>query len=401
MQPLELRPGIYSVGALDWDLGQMHGYETPRGVTYNSYLIVDEHITLVDTVKHYKFDELMSRISKVVDPSKIDYVVVNHAEPDHGSALPKVRALLPEASIFCSKRGVDVIEGNYRQDFGLKPVADGESLSLGKRSLVFKELPMLHWPDSMVSYCPEEGILFSNDAFGQHMATAERFDDEVGWSVTSYEAGKYYANIVMPFAQQVQGALAALGSLTLSLICPSHGVMLRSHIAEMLENYRKWSSHEAEASVAVIYYSMWGATRLLAEAIADGVQAEGLLVTLRNMESYHYSDVMYDVLVNRGIALGSPTLNNGLHPEMASMTAYLTGLRPRDRVGLAFGSYGWGGQSVGMLQEIMTQLKWQTPLEPLKIKWKPTEEDLTAATEAGRALAQQVKAWPKPNSCPL
>jgi len=393
MQPLEIRPQVYSVGALDWDLEEMHGYTTPRGVTYNAYLIIDEHPTLIDAVKYYELDELLHRIEQVLPLDKLEYLVVNHAEPDHASALPELMRRLPHLKLFCTKRGEDSLRGNYHADWALNFVDENTTLSLGKRHLVFRPVPMLHWPESMVTYCPEEKILFSNDAFGQHLATAARYDDEIGWEIIEQEAAKYYANIVLPFGAQVKGALEALSGLQIDLIAPSHGVMLRGHIKEMLAAYAAWADYQAEPNVAVIFYTMWDSTRKLACAIAEGAQAAGVKATLRNLEAYHYSDAMTDVLLNRAVAVGSPTLNNGLHPAISAFMTYMTGLRPRKRVGLAFGSYGWGGQAPGLLHQALEQLKWELPLEALRVKWRPTAEDLKTAFEAGKALAEAAKAF--------
>jgi len=246
MKPLEIKPKIFWVGGIDWDLRNFHGYLTQRGSTYNAYLILDEKIVLVDTVKHYLFEEMLSRIKEVVDPSRIDYIVANHVEMDHSGSLPKILKIASKAKLITSPHGEKGLRRHFKEEWDFKIVKSGDSISMGKRSLQFFLTPMVHWPDSMATYVPEEKLLLPNDAFGQHIASAMRFDDQVGWDVLYQEAAKYYANIVLPYGDQVRKALEALSALDIDMVAPSHGVIWRSSLPKIVEAYQKWAQNLSE-----------------------------------------------------------------------------------------------------------------------------------------------------------
>lgn len=388
MKALELKSGIYWVGSIDWDLRNFHGYLTPYGSTYNAYLVVDEKVALIDTVKRPFLDELLARVQSVIDPAQIAYVVCNHVEMDHSGSIPALVERAPKAQVLASPNGEKGLRAHFHGDLNYRVVRSGEAISLGRRSLQFFHTPMVHWPDSMATYLPEEAILFSNDAFGQHLATAVRFDDQAGWDVVYAQAAKYYANIVLPYGDQVKRALQALGGVKMDMICPSHGVIWRENIARILEAYRRWADHEADDQAVVVYDTMWGSTAKMAQALCRGLEAEGVPVTVRNLETTHISEVMTDVLHSRLILVGSPTLNNGLLPSVGQFLAYLKGLRPRNRIGFAFGSYGWGGQAVAEIEEVFSALGWQEPVPARRVQWVPDEEQLGHLVEDGRALAK-------------
>jgi flavorubredoxin len=384
----KIREGIYWVGAIDWDVRNFHGYLTEQGTSYNSYLLIDEKITLVDTVKEEKFGQMMDRISRYIDPSRIDYVLSNHVEMDHSGGIPQLMELIPQATVITSKAGEKGLRRHFKKDWNFQVVKSGDSISTGKWTLSFVNTPMVHWPDSMVTYLPEEKILFSNDAFGQHLATPERFDDELGLSVIKKDAAKYYANIVLPFGKQVQKALSSLSSLDIDLIAPSHGLMWRSYVSEIVSEYQKWSSYESENKALIVYDSMWKSTEKMANALEQALSGSGIKTTLRNLKVNHISDIMSDVMNSKLILLGSPTLNNGMLPTMGQFLTYLKGLRPKNKIGFAFGSYGWGGQAVKELDKAIEELNWERPLESLTVEYVPGSEDLTGAGEIGKSLAE-------------
>ena len=391
MKAISITPNIYWVGGIDWDLRNFHGYLTPLGSTYNSYLILDEKVTLIDTVKHYLGEEMLARISNVISPSKIDYIVANHVEMDHTGSLGRLLQLAPQAKIITSPMGEKGLRRHFKQDWPFQVVQSGESLSLGQRSLTFVHVPMVHWPDSMVTYLPEEEILFSNDAFGQHVASAERYDDELGWSFLRREAAKYYANIVYPFGAQVKKALAQVKQLPLKLICPSHGLIWRSFIDRIVAEYSRWADHEAEEKAVIIYDTMWGSTEKIARSLQSGLEEEGIPVVVRHLKTNHVSDIIPDVLESRLVLLGSPTLNNSYLPTMGAWLTYLKGLRPQQRVGLAFGSFGWSGQAVSEMEAVMKALGWELPLAGINLKYIPDEEELVQVKEKARELARYLK----------
>jgi flavorubredoxin len=387
MKPIEIKPGIYWVGGIDWDLRNFHGYLTQRGSTYNSYLIVDEKITLVDNVKHYLFPQQLARISEIVDPAKIDYIVQNHIEMDHSGSLPKIKELCPNATIYASAKGVEGLPKHYFQDWDFVTVKAGDTLNLGKRTLHFVPTPMVHWPDNMVTYCPEEKLLFSNDAFGQHIASSERFDDQYPFSIMMHEAEKYYANIVMPYGRQVQKVMEIAQGLDIEVICPSHGLILRKYVPEILAAYRKWCANQTDNKALIIYDTMWHSTEKIANAIQDAFEELGVETRMYNLQYNHISDIMTEVLTARYICVGSPTLNNNIMPTVASFLTYMKGLAPKDRVGLAFGSYGWGGQSVGIVDGILKECGYNM-FDMIRLQYIPSPAVLD---EVKTKLIAQIK----------
>ncbi len=375
MKAVKIKEGIYWVGAIDWDIRNFHGYLTQRGTTYNAYLIIDEKITLIDTVKSYMTDEMLERISSIVDVSKIDYVVSNHVEMDHSGALPKIMELSPNAKVIASPNGEKGLKEHYQKVRDFKIVKTGDTLSLGKRNLQFVLTPMVHWPDNMVGYMPEEKILFSNDSFGQHIASSERFDDEYPIDIILEEAKKYYANIVLPYSNQVQKALTETGKLDIEIIANSHGIIWRKHIKEIIEEYKKWSSNTTEKKAVIVYDTMWNSTRQIAYAIQNAFEEKGYTTVMRNLQSYHISDIMTDVIEAEYICVGSPTLNKNIMPSVASFLTYLKGLIPKGRKAIAFGSYGWGGQSIPQISEYFNDSGFDI-IESIKVKYIPGEEIL-------------------------
>ena len=386
----EIRENIYWVGGIDWDIRNFHGYLTQRGTTYNAYLILDKKVVLVDTVKHYLFDEMLARIGKIINPGKIDYILSNHVEMDHSGSISKILELSPNAKVITSTQGEKGLRRHYKKDWDFNVVKSGDTLSIGKRTLNFYHTPMVHWPDSMVTYIPEEKILLSNDAFGQHVASSERFDDEIGWEILREEAAKYYGNIVMPYGDQVKKALGSLSQLNIDLICPGHGLIWRSYISKILEEYTKWANYDTKDKALIVYDSMWGSTEKIAYALQEGMGNAGLPVTMRNLKTNHISDIITDVTDSKLILIGSPTLNNGMLPSMGAFLTYIKGLRPRKRIGFAFGSFGWGGQAVREIEEVMQELKWDIPKESISFKYIPGNDELEAVKEIGKSLGEYV-----------
>lgn len=391
MEKTEIKSNIYWVGGIDWDIRNFHGYLTQRGSTYNAYLIMDKKITLIDTVKHYKFDEMLARIKEIVNPAKIDYIVSNHVEMDHSGSLPQILEHAKNATVVTSTHGEKGLSRHYKKNWKFKVVDSGDTLNIGKRTLNFVHTPMVHWPDNMVTYIPEDKILLSNDAFGQHIASCERFDDEIGWEILKEEASKYYANIVFPYGDQVKKALEALGGLKIDLICPSHGIIWRSMIPKILEQYTRWANFESENIALIIYDSMWGSTEKMAFKLREGLLEAGINVTMRNLKTNHISDVMTSLHDSKLILIGSPTLNNGMLPTMGAFLTYLKGLRPKNRLGFAFGSFGWGGQAVRQIEDVMKDLKWELPEDGVKIKYIPDDSELEDLKKVGKKLAKQLK----------
>jgi len=382
MKAVELKKGIWWVGGIDWDLRNFHGYLTQRGSTYNAYLIIDEKITLIDNVKYYLYDEMIARISEIIDPQKIDVVIQNHVEMDHSSGLPMLQKLIPNAKIYTNSQGIKGLKLHYKEDWNFEEIKTGDSISIGKRSLSFLTTPMVHWPDNQFTYCPEEEVLFSNDGFGQHIASTERFVNELPIGIVMEEAKKYYANIVLPYSKQVQKVLDQAAPLSIKMICPSHGLIwTQENIPQILSGYKDWAYNVSDTGKAlVVYDSMWKSTQMMAMAIHEAFEEMGIKAKLLNLQVNHISDIMTDVIDARYIAVGSPTLNSSILPTVAAFLYYLKGLSPKDRIGLAFGSYGWGGQSIPILHQLLGDPKecGFEMLDPIKHQYIPSKEDLAS-----------------------
>ncbi|MGA9753872.1 MAG: FprA family A-type flavoprotein [Desulfobaccales bacterium] len=391
--PLELAPKIYWVGAIDWTIRDFHGYLTEDGSTYNAYLIVDDHITLIDTVKKEFVPEMLARVAEIVDPEKIDYIVSNHVEMDHSGGLPEVIHRVKPDKLFCSPRGKDGLSRHYKQDWPFVEVKTGSELATGRYNLAFLETPMLHWPDSMMTYLKEEQILFSSDAFGAHLASSEHFDDGLPDCPCDYvrQLKKYYANILMPFGSLITQLFAKIAQLGLEfrIIAPDHGLIYRKNPGWVLEAYQRWAAGAVERKALVIYDTMWHSTELLAEAFIEGLMDAGVAAQLHHLRRTHYSDIVPEVLDAGLLLFGSPTLNNQMFPSMGEFLTYLKGLAPKNKAAAAFGSFGWSGQAVGLINQELQAMKLNVVHEGFKVKYIPDPEELAAARALGEKLARE------------
>lgn len=393
LNAIEISPKVWWVGGIDWNERLFHGYTTERGITYNAYLIMDEKITLIDTCKATFADELVQRISQVVDPAKIDVVITNHVEMDHSGSLPVIHKIAPNAEIYASA-GAGVNE--LRAHFGIEatPVKTGDTLCIGERTLSFVTTPMVHWPDNMVTYSDVDKILFSNDAFGQHFATTKRFDDENDMCEVMKQAKKYYANIVWPYGMQAGRALAAVKGLELKMIAPSHGCIWRSHIDEIIAKYEEWTTYQTQEKAVVVFDSMWHSTESMAREICDAFIAEGISAQLIDVKSTHISDIMLYMCDAKYVAVGSPTLNSNMLPTVPSFLTYMRGLSPKNeqRIGLAFGSYGWAPLGPKQVYAELENAKFQLPVPVVAQQWVPSEENLAELQGTVRKMIEAARA---------
>ncbi len=394
MEPLEIKKDIYWVGSVDWSIRNFHGYSTHRGTTYNAFLVVDEKTVLFDTVKAEFKDDLLDKIGRIIDPDKIDYIVVDHVEPDHSGSLPQIVDAVRPEKVFCSPQG----EKALLQHFGSSAqaydvVKTGDTESIGKRTIQFIESRMLHWPDSMCSYIGEDRLLISNDIFGQHWASSERFDDEVDLSELMHHTAKYYANIIMPYSPIVAKFLKQVHEMNLEIdmIATDHGLLWRSHIRDVLDAYGRWSRQETKEKALVIFDSMWHSTERMAMSVADGLILEGISVKVLDLKVNARDDVMTEALDAKGILFGSSTLHNGILPQVADMLCYMKGLRPTGRVGAAFGSYGWSGESLKLLNQAMEEMKINLVDPGIRVQYVPESDDLQKCVELGRKVGQAIK----------
>jgi flavorubredoxin len=388
---VKLAEGVYWVGAIDWNLGFCGSYSTPRGTTYNAYLVVDEKIALVDTVKKGFEQEMLKRIKEIAEPAEIDYMICNHSEMDHSGGIPDIMKRANNARLVASPKGKIGLQKHYNKDWDAVAVRTGDELNLGRKSLIFIEAPMLHWPDNMFTYLKEDRILMSNDAFGQHIATNQRFEDEVGWAVME-EAAKYFAVIISPYSPLVQKKIEEMEKMRIGIdmIAPAHGVIWRQP-AKIIEAYRRWSGGEAELKVTVVFDTMWGSTDRMAREIARGVASEGVKVKVFNLRNSDSSEIVRDLLESRAIAVGSPTLNANIYPTVGGFLTFLKGIRLRNMKAAVFGSYGWGGGSIQLMKEELKKAGADVIEEELSVQYVPTEEDLKRCFEFGKIIAEKIK----------
>jgi flavorubredoxin len=393
MKPVEIAKGIYDVGVIDWTIRDFHGYSTHMGTSYNAFLVVGEKIALIDTVKKSFADQLLRNISRIVDPSKIDIVISNHTEMDHTGALPYIMERVGrEKPVYCSSMGKKNLSRHFSDTLNLQVVKEDADLSLGGKTFRFIETRMLHWPDSMFTYLKEDRILFSSDAFGQHYAGHEQFDTVVGDRIMPH-AKKYFANILLlyaPLIQKLIDRVVAMG-LEIDMICPDHGVLWR-HPATIIDAYAKWSrQEELEDKAVVVYDTMWHSTEKMALSIADGLHEGGIDVRPMKLREYDRSDIMTEVCDAKSVVIGSPTLNNGIFPTVADFLTYMKGLKPKNKIGAAFGSYGWSGESVKILEKELADIKFDLITPGLKHQYVPDEDALEKCTAFGRQIAGAIK----------
>jgi anaerobic nitric oxide reductase flavorubredoxin len=393
---IPVKNNVTWLGKIDWDLRKFHGNElsTHRGSSYNSYLIKEDKIALIDTVWTPFAKEFVSNLSKEVDLKKIDYVIANHGESDHSGALLELMRHIPKTPIYCTANGVKSLKGHYHEDWDFKVVKTGDKLSLGKKELIFIEAPMLHWPDSMFSYLTGDNILFSNDAFGQHLASEFMFNDLVDSSELYYEALKYYANILTPFSALVEKKIKDVLALKLpvDMICPSHGVIWRKNPAQIIETYLKWSTKYKENQITIIYDTMWSGTRVMAEHIAKGIASADKSVTVKlfNIGHSDKNDVITEVFKSKAILVGSPTINKGILTAVASLLEELKGLAFKDKKAAAFGCYGWSGEAVHQINDHLKAAGFTVVNDGLKTFWNPDEPSRKTCEQYGADITKQL-----------
>jgi anaerobic nitric oxide reductase flavorubredoxin len=393
---VQIAENVYWVGAVDWEARHFHGYtyHVQRGTTYNAYLIVDDRIALVDTVLPGFEQEMIYQISQVVDPAQIDVVIANHGELDHSGAIPAVMALAPRASLICTKKGVESLGKYFPNGREYHVVETGDTISLGHKTLTFLEAPMLHWPDSMFTYIPEDRLLLPNDAFGQHLASTGRFADQVDQAVLWEEARRYFANILTPFSRLILRKVEEVQQMGLEIdvIAPSHGVIWREDPMQIVEQYVRWASGEARPRALVVYETMWGSTAEIARDILEGIVETGVEGQLFAVPQTNHTTVVGELLEAKGIVVGSATHNRRPLLNISALVEDLIGLRPVGKIGAAFGSHGWGGGAVPVLEKGLGEAGIDVVQEGLALAWRPTAEERAHAVDFGRAFGERVQA---------
>ncbi len=385
-----LRENIDWVGYVDWTVRDFHSYNTDRGATYNAYLVRDEKTALIDTVKAPFVNDLIQKVTTLTDMKSIRYIICNHAEPDHSGGLPRVIKECPNATLVCTKKCEAALGKHYdTSGWNFHIVKTGDTLSLGKWTLQFIETPMVHWPESMFTYIPEEKLLFSMDAFGQHYATIRRFDDEVSFQALMEEAKTYYANILMPYGKFIAATMDEVAKLDIDMIAPSHGLVFRSNIDKIIEAYKGWIVHKPKPKVLVIYDTMWNSTGEMAKAILEGASIPGVETDLIHVRLSNLTRIATDMLDAAGVAIGSSILNREMMPMIGATLIYLKGLRPSGKAGFAFGSYGWSQGGMRNLVDYMKALDWEIVRDTISSQFKPTPEILDECRAAGKQLAEK------------
>jgi len=388
---VQLTDRVYWVGAIDWGIREFHGYATSRGTTYNAYLVMDETVTLVDTVKAHFKDEMLARVASVVDPSRVDLLISNHSEMDHSGCLPEVLDATGATRVLASRNGVKALQAHFHLDGALEAVDNGQTIRLGATEATFVETKMLHWPDSMMTYLSGEEVLFSQDGFGMHLASSERFADQLPADVVRHELAKYYANILMPFSKLVMKAVASLRAmnLPLAMIAPDHGPIFREDPMGPVEAWAHWAEQKPTRKAVVVYDTMWHSTAGMAQAVAEGL-AEGGATSVKVMPlaSAHRSDVATELLEAGALLVGSPTINNMVFPTVADVLTYLEGLNRRHLVGAAFGSYGWNGKAVGTLEEWLDRMGVERVADSVNLLYVPDADGLARCRGLGRQVGQ-------------
>lgn len=394
MTKVEIMKDIYWVGAVDWNARHFHGhaYTTHRGTTYNAYLIMDKKVTLVDTVYAPFAGEMIEKIREVVDPSKIEYIIANHVEPDHSSSIAEILKLSPNAKLYGTARCKQGLQKYYNGNWDFTIVKTGDEISLGKRKLRFIEAPMLHWPDSMFTYSESDELLMPNDAFGQHLASSFRFEDEVNEFELMEEAAKYYANILLPLSGLVIKKIEEIVKMDLKIrmIAPSHGVIWRKNPMKIVNAYMGWAKAESTKKVLIVYDTMWLSTEKMAKAILEGIRGEGIEVKLYRLANSDESDIFGELLVSKGLLLGSSTINNGVLPTLGAFLVDAKGLKPKGKVAAVFGSYGWAGGATKVLEDALKEAGMEVVMPPLTVNWAPTSEELQKCLEFGRDFARKL-----------
>ncbi|NLW21011.1 MAG: MBL fold metallo-hydrolase [Clostridiales bacterium] len=390
----QIKNNVSWVGKIDWGLTSFHGddYSINSGSSQNAYLIEEEKVVLIDTVWSPHSNEFVENLKKEIDLNKIDYIIANHGEVDHSGSLPELMKLIPDTPIYCTANGVKSLVGQFHHpEWNFKVVKTGDTLDIGNgKQLVFVEMRMLHWPDSMAVYMTGDNILFSNDAFGQHFAVEELFNDKADQCTLWDEAIKYYANILNPFSPLVKKKIEDVLALNLpiDIIATSHGAIWRDNPAQIVEAYYKWSQAYQEDQVTVVFDSMWEGTEKLANEISRQVSllSPDTRVKLYNVAKTDKNDIMTQVFKSKAIAVGSPTVHQGALSTVVGWLEFLKELKFKNKKAAVFGCYGWSGEGNKVLRAHLEEAGFETIAPEIRCSWNPREEDLAQARDVAKGL---------------
>jgi anaerobic nitric oxide reductase flavorubredoxin len=391
----QVKNNVFWVGKVDWELRKFHGdeYSTHKGSTYNSYLIQEEKTVLIDTVWSPFAEEFVDNLAKEIDLDKIDFIIANHGEIDHSGALPALMKHIPDKPIYCTANAVKSLRGQYHQDWNFQVVKTGDKIDIGNgKELIFVEMTMLHWPDSMATYMTQDNILFSNDAFGQHLATEKLFNDQVDQCDLFNESIKYFANILTPFSPMLRKKLDEITALNLpiEMIATSHGVIWRDNPLQIVEKYAQWANDYQENQITIIYDTMWNGTKQLAEKIAEGIGIADpdVVVKVHNLAKSDENDLITEVFKSKTVVIGSPTISNSILHSVAGFIHLMKELKFKSKKAAAFGCYGWSGESVKVINELMANAGFEVVSEGFRNQWNPDADAQISAVEFGKTIAK-------------
>lgn len=388
-----IKNNVYWVGKVDWELKKFHGEElsTNHGSSYNSYLLFEEKKVLIDTVWSPFSEEFVENLEKEIDLNEIDFIVSNHGEVDHSGSLVKLMKKIPNTPIYCSANAVKSLKGQYHQDWDLRVVKTGDKIDIGNgKELIFMEMTMIHWPDSMATFLTKDNILFSNDAFGQHYATERLFNDLVDQCDLMNESIKYFANILSPYIPLIKKKLVQLVDLPIEIIATSHGIIWRDNPKEILDLYKKWSNNYSEDQITIIYDTMWDGTKKIAEKIAEGILNvnKDVVVKIFNVAKNDFNDLVVDVFKSKMVLIGSSTINNTILHSIAGFINLLKEMRFKGKKAAAFGCYGWSGEAVKEINELMGKAGFSIVNEGFRQMWNPDDEALEKVFNYGNEIGK-------------
>lgn len=392
----KINDNVTWVGKIDWELSSFHGdeYSIHRGTHYNSYLVRDEKTVLIDTVWDPFDKEFVENLKKEIDLKKIDMIIANHAEIDHSGSLPLLLKEIPDVPVYCTANGMKNLKGHFHEDWNFVTVKTGDSIDIGERKLIFVEARMLHWPDSMMTYMTKDNILFSNDAFGQHFASDLMYNDLVNQCELFEEAIKYYANILTPFSALVTNKIRELLSFNLpvDMICPSHGIIWRDNPKQIIEKYMEWADKYKENQITLVYDSMWKSTRKMAEAIAEGIKSVDSDVAVKLYSASHAdkNDILTELFRSKAFMVGSSTINKNVLFAISGMLDMVKGIGFKDKKTAAFGSYGWSGEHIGVIEQRLKEAGLEVVQPGIRELWNPDEDGLARCREFGKSFAEKL-----------
>ncbi len=395
-QAIKIADQIYWVGVHDFNCRHFHGHMFPisEGTTYNAYLIVDQQITVIDTVEAEFMDIMLERIRSVIGDQPVDNIIVQHGEPDHSGGFMRFMQEYPNAQPYASQAGIQIMMKQYFKEYPYQKVKTGDTLCIGERHLTFIEMPLIHWPDNMMTYIKEDEVLFSNDAFGQHIASYDLYDDAHGQEKCLDRAKEYYANIVMPYGDRVEKKLNDIAAMNLpiAMIAPSHGIIWRSYIKECLAAYHDFATFRSKPKVVIVYESIWKHTQAMAEAIAEGIGRSGVCVKVYKESQTNSAIIMKELLDAKAVLVGSGCYNNEIASNIAGFLNRLATCHMKGKIGLGFTSYGWYRNTAASINQKLqdagiTLIREESVMQ----NYTPSEADLDQLSELGEQIAALIR----------